>query len=146
MKNMIKALVNSLGTLTEDPEELKRMVNGFYKNLYTSEGTADMEQVLSKVPVEVTPQMNAMLLAPYTSDEVKTALFQMFPTKDPVPDGYAAHLYQRRWDICGDEVTIAVLRIIRGYEGADCVNNTVLVLIPKALSDPIFPIPFHQFV
>ena len=40
---MIKALANSLGTLNEDPEELKRMVTDFYKNLYTSEGVADMD-------------------------------------------------------------------------------------------------------
>ena len=104
-KNMIKALANSLGTLNEDPEELKRMVTDFYKNLYTSEGVADMDQVLSKVPVKVTPHMNDMLLAPYTNEEVKTALFQMFPTKAPGPDGFPAHFYQRHWDICGDEVS-----------------------------------------
>lgn len=55
----------------------------------------------------------------------------MFPTKAPGPDGFPAHFYQRHWDICGDEVTAAVLRIIRGEESAECVNDTVLVLIPK---------------
>ena len=38
MKSMIKALQNSLGVLTDDPEVLKGMVQDFYKTLYTSEG------------------------------------------------------------------------------------------------------------
>ena len=37
-KNMIKALQNSLGVITDDPEELKAMINDFYKTLYTSKG------------------------------------------------------------------------------------------------------------
>jgi len=50
------------------------------------------------------------------------------------PDGFPAHFYQRHWDICGDEVTKAVLKIVRGEEEVDCINDTVLVLIPKVLN------------
>src|SRR4051812_32839535 len=73
-------------------------------------------------------------MAPYTKEEVKTALFQMFPTKAPGPDGFPANFYQRHWDLCGDEVTNAVLRIVRGEESAECVNEIVLVLIPKVIN------------
>uniref|UniRef100_A0A453C3K6 Reverse transcriptase domain-containing protein n=1 Tax=Aegilops tauschii subsp. strangulata TaxID=200361 RepID=A0A453C3K6_AEGTS len=38
------------------------------------------------------------------------------------------------WDLCGEEVTKAVLRIIQGEESAACVNDTVLVLIPKVIN------------
>ena len=65
----------------------------------------------------------------------------MFPTKAPGPDGFPAHFYQRHWDICGEEVTRAVLRIVRGEESAGCVNDTVLVLIPKVLN----PTQLSQF-
>uniref|UniRef100_A0A453L2A3 Reverse transcriptase domain-containing protein n=1 Tax=Aegilops tauschii subsp. strangulata TaxID=200361 RepID=A0A453L2A3_AEGTS len=40
----------------------------------------------------------------------------------------------RHWDLCGDEVTNDVLRIVRGEESAECVNDTVLVLIPKVMN------------
>jgi hypothetical protein len=33
--------------------------------------------------------------------------------------------------VCGEEVTKAVLRIISGTESAACINETILVLIPK---------------
>ena len=79
--------------MTEDAEEMSRLSTMFYKNLYSSEGVADMEAVLETVPAKVTPEMNDLLLAPFESKEVKEALFQMFPTKAPGPDGFPAHFF-----------------------------------------------------
>lgn len=133
-KNMIKALANSLGALVDDLGDLKSMVNDFYQKLYTSEGVHGLDDVLHHVPSKVTAGMNDILCAPYSSEEVKTALFQMFPTKAPGPDGFPAHFYQRHWDICGEEITRAVLRIFRGEESAKSINDTILVLIPKVMN------------
>ena len=33
--------------------------------------------------------------------------------------------------MCGDEVTQVVLKIVEGKESAECINETILVLIPK---------------
>jgi hypothetical protein len=44
-------------------------------------------------PQQVTPQMNESLSAEFMLEEVKKALFQMFPTKAPGPDGYPAHFF-----------------------------------------------------
>jgi hypothetical protein len=66
--------------------------------------------------------------------EVKNALFQMFPTKTPGLDGFPAHFFQRHWDVCGEDVTRAVLSIVRGNESAESTNDTILVLIPKVKS------------
>ena len=90
---MIKALANSLGAISVDPAELKVLVADFYKNLYTFEGVTDVDRVIQHVPTKVTQQMNVSLLAPYSKEEVKTSLFQMFPTKAPGPDGFPAHFY-----------------------------------------------------
>ena len=76
-----------------------------------------------------------MLIAPYEREEVKKALFQMFPTKSPGPDGFPLHFFQRHWDVCGVSVTDAILGILRGEESAECINDTLLVLIPK-VSNP----------
>lgn len=70
------------------------MTTEFYKQLYTSEGTSDMEAVLQTFPRKVTEEMNRQLIAPFTSTKIKEALFQMFSTKAPGPDGYPAHFFQ----------------------------------------------------
>jgi hypothetical protein len=90
-----------------------------------------MESVVSTVPAKVTAEMNDGLLKPFEEREVKEALFQMFPTKAPVPDGYPAHFFQWHWDVYGGELTSMVLRILRGEDDPTDINKTFIVLIPK---------------
>ena len=59
-----------------DPNELKAMVNNFYQTLYTSEEVQGMDEVLNHVPRKVSEDMNAMLNAEYTKDEVKQLCFK----------------------------------------------------------------------
>jgi hypothetical protein len=66
-KNAITRIARQDGTFTEDVEDLNSMTAIFYQNLYYSEGTIGIEEVLSHVPCKVTPQLNAILIAPYTS-------------------------------------------------------------------------------
>lgn len=69
------------------------MASIFYEKLYTSEETIGMEVVLSHIPMKVNLAMNVRLNAPYTNEEVKTALFQMFTMKAPGPNGFPAHFF-----------------------------------------------------
>jgi hypothetical protein len=55
----------------------------------------------------------------------------MFPTKAPGPDGFPAHFFQRHWDLCGEEVTHIVLRVLKGDDDPTSFNKTFIVLIPK---------------
>ena len=68
----------------------------------------------------------------------------MFPIKALGPDGYPAHFFQHHWETCGDDVTRVVLKIVEGTESAECINSTILVLIPKVkkthATQPIRPI------
>jgi hypothetical protein len=133
-KNKIHRLKRADGSVTEDAKEMGVLTTRFYKDLYRSEGTRNMEAVLGTVPTKVTPEMNDGLLKPFVEKEVKDALFQMFPTKAPGPDGFPAHFFQRHWELCGSEVTSVVLRILRGEDDPAAINNTFIVLIPKVAS------------
>jgi hypothetical protein len=110
-----------------------RLATAFYKELYTSEGTRGMDLVLQTVPIKVLREMNDRFLLPFSGDEVKRALLQMFPTKAPGPDGFPAHFFQRNWSLCGGEVTMMVLRILKGEEDPTVVNDTFIVLIPMVV-------------
>jgi hypothetical protein len=43
--------------------------------------------------------------------------------------GFPAHFFQRHWELCRDEVTSVVLRVLRGDDDTSLINNTSIVLI-----------------
>jgi len=93
------------------------MAMDYYSKLFESEGTSNMHLVLDHVRRKVTDEMNHFLCAPFDETEVKNALFQMFPTKSPRPDGFPAHFFQRNWDVCGEDLTRMVLRVLDKSKG-----------------------------
>ncbi|KAK1598491.1 hypothetical protein QYE76_048259 [Lolium multiflorum] len=133
-KNRVARLKKPDGSFTEDDGEMAQLTGEFYEDLYRSEGVSNMEEVIDVIPRKVTAQMNDNLLKPIKGEEVKSALFQMFPTKAPGPDGFPAHFFQTHWDLCGEEVTAAVLRVLRGEDNMAEINHTFVVLIPKVAS------------
>lgn len=130
-KNRITELQKEDGSISSDLKELAQMSKEFYSNLHTSEGTIGMEEVLSHIPRKVDVAMNARLNKSYSTEEVKEALFQMFSTKAPGPDGFPAHFFQRHWELCGDEVTSMTIRVLDEEDSPEEINRTFIVLIPK---------------
>jgi hypothetical protein len=63
------------GSITEDQDKLCQMTRDFYRNIYASEGTSGMDEVLASVPISVTTAMNESLTAPFVDGEIKQALF-----------------------------------------------------------------------
>jgi len=86
-KNTIKGLVDHNGMMQEDREVMCNIVQDYFENLFTSEvGEPDLG-VLLDVQRNVTPDMNAGLMAQFSYEEVKKALFQIGDLKAPGPDG-----------------------------------------------------------
>ena len=79
--NRIQGLCRSDGSVCVNEEEEKIDVQSFYHNLYESQGFRDSTELLDHVPAKVTEDMNLELTKPYTAGEVRTALFQMAPSK-----------------------------------------------------------------
>lgn len=74
---MVKKLQRADGTMTADATEMEHMATNFYRDLFTSEGTANMQRVIDTVPRKVSQEMNDSLTAEYTPEEIKNALFQI---------------------------------------------------------------------
>jgi hypothetical protein len=91
-KNQISRLKKSDGDMTEDVQEMAEMTSGSYEDLYRSEGTSNMGEVIDVILCKVIEEMNNNLLKPFEEGEVKTTLFQMFPTKAPGPDTSQTYL------------------------------------------------------
>ena len=87
--------------------------------------------LLASVKSLVTNDMNTLLVAPYTKEDVRKALFQIGDMKAPRPDGLHAIFFKRFWHILGDELTKEVLDAIEKKKILDGWNSTNIVLIPK---------------
>ncbi|KAK3189420.1 hypothetical protein Dsin_028981 [Dipteronia sinensis] len=68
---------------------------------------------------------------PFSADDVKKALFDMFPIKAPRTDGLPALFYQSHWDTVGHDITTACLRCLNDGDLYPTVNDTLITLIPK---------------
>jgi hypothetical protein len=75
--------------------------------------------------------MNSDLIKPYSDDEIRTALFQMGPTKALEPDGFPALFYQTHWEFFKEEICTAVRGFLNGDFIPDGLCDSVIVLIPK---------------
>ena len=74
------------------------------------------------------------LLLPFTSADVKQAVFDIDEDKAPGPDGYSSGFFKAAWPIVGQEVTSAVLDFFSTGRLLKQINTTLLALIPKVHS------------
>lgn len=75
--------------------------------------------------------MNARLIEPYTTEEVKRALFQMHPDKAPGVDGFSPRFYQKFWEKIKVDVSEEVLNFLNNGVLDTTLNVTQIVLLPK---------------
>jgi hypothetical protein len=71
------------------------------------------------------------LIAPFTTEDVKKAVFSIGDLKAPGPDGLHALFYKKFWHLVGLDITQAVLKAINEKVIPAGWNETVVVLIPK---------------
>ena len=67
-----------------------------------------------------------------TNGEIKVALSQMHPEKDPGPGGYNAFFFQKNWDTIWDDVCWAIHSFFNSGRVLSEVNHTFVILVPKS--------------
>ena len=70
------------------------VASDYFMNIFKASTCDRIVECLSTVNRKITEDMLELLSKPYSSEEVKAALFQMGPTKAPRPDGMNALFYQ----------------------------------------------------
>jgi hypothetical protein len=130
-QNTIKFLMDDNGIKHEDKDSMCDVVYNYFSDLFTSEVSEPDVSVFEDVQTLVTEEMNRGLLAPFTAEEVKKALFQIGDLKAPGPDGLHSIFYKRFWEMLGDHLIKEVLEAIDNISVPEGWNNTTIVLIPK---------------
>ena len=130
-RNHIRRLMNDNRTWLEDNESMRSLISDYFQHLFSSEVGLPDDRVLNKVKHCVTDYMNETLLAPYTAEEVKQALFSIGDLKAPGPDGLHAIFYKKFWPILGEDLIREVLQAVNSGVIPEGWNQTTIVLIPK---------------
>ncbi|XP_024163967.1 uncharacterized protein LOC112170934 [Rosa chinensis] len=136
-RNLIKGLLDDHGIWQTEPQEIQAILLQYFQTIFSAE-QVDEEAIVvvtAATPCRVTLQMNDALLAPYTNEEIKMALFQMHPSKSPGPDGMSPFFYQKYWTVVCEDVCLAVKNLLELVDMWPNSNHTYLCLISK-IQDP----------
>lgn len=110
---------------------MESIIVDYFQKLFDSTGVADASTILNAVARKVTAQISQSLLLPFSDEEIKSALFQMHPTKAPKPDGMTHGFYQKHWTIVGHDICYGVHYLLSSGSMLRKVNFTHVTLIPK---------------
>ena len=83
------------GGWVEEVEDISQVAINYFENLFNAGTYSQVDDCLNTMEHKVTPDMQQILSSDFTTEEIKTAVFQMGPTKAPRPDGMNALFYQK---------------------------------------------------
>lgn len=66
-----------------------------------------------------------------STEEIRKALSNIHPLKDPGPDGYNGHFFKKAWSIVGGDIEEAISSFFSTGKLLKEVNITTLTLVPK---------------
>lgn len=79
----------------EDQGEVAMEFVTYFQNLFRTEATSHVEEVLNLINSRVTTQMNVDLIREFSPQEIRRALFDMDPPKAPGVDGMTTRFFQK---------------------------------------------------
>ena len=111
-----------------NPKEIANEFLRYFSELFSTSSNCQPEFTIQSL---VTEDMNRLLNAEFTEEEVKVALNQMAPLKSPGPDGMPPLFSQHYWDLVGKNITTYVLSFLNSTSLPENLNHTFITLIPK---------------
>jgi hypothetical protein len=94
-KNLIVKLKDENGEWREGDAMIKPIIHDYFSQLFSSEVGATDPNLIERVKPRVTTEMNERLVAPFSEEEVKKALFAIGDFKAPGTDGMHAIFFQK---------------------------------------------------
>ena len=115
-------------------EGIASIATKYFKELFSTSCSSEIEEVANLIPRSVTPEMNEHLTKEFQREEVVQAVHSMHPTKAPSLDDMSAIFYQKYWDVIGNDIINIVLNVLNSNASVAPLNQTNIALIPKTNS------------
>jgi hypothetical protein len=80
---------------------------------------------------QVTDDDKEKLIAKFSYNEIREAIFQMEHNKAPGPDGFPAEFYQAFWDLIKDDLMAMFVDFHNGTLPLYSLNFGIITLLPK---------------
>ncbi|XP_056687304.1 uncharacterized protein [Spinacia oleracea] len=136
-------LTNMTGELKQGQEEIESIVVSNLKEVFLSDNlplpSQDIDQVLREIDL---PQLSyaesTNLVRPFTSQEIRAAMFTMPTDKSSGPDGVSVEFFKHNWERVGSSVVDIIQHFISTGFMLKEWNRTLLVMIPKISSPEEF--------
>ncbi|KAL6126472.1 hypothetical protein ACLB2K_074521 [Fragaria x ananassa] len=103
--NKILRLKNEAGAWIHEEKEIATTFLSHFKNIFTSSGPQQWEEVIDSIDAIVSTEINNSLQAPISMEEVKMAVFNLSVLKAPGPDGFSGTFYQHHWETVKENQT-----------------------------------------
>ncbi|KAK9939409.1 hypothetical protein M0R45_016105 [Rubus argutus] len=85
-RNKVTGVHDLQGQWQEEIEGIQQAFVNIFEQLFTTEGSNNIDLVLEAVTPKITPLMNEKLLKPFTRPNIEETLKQMAPNKSPGHD------------------------------------------------------------
>ncbi|CAN0926384.1 LINE-1 reverse transcriptase homolog [Linum grandiflorum] len=115
--------------VTEQPGVM-HLAMTYFENLFAG-GLSNWEAVVQHVQPVVSTVDNELLLAPFTHEEFRAAMFSMGPDKAPGPDGFNSAFYQHFWPLVGKDVVTNCIDWLTRESLPNFFQETSIILLPK---------------
>ena len=132
--NHIHYLIDEDGVRFESQDDIQNLCVNYFSNLLGKPVDPPMfiqNDITSLVDFSCSPAQQAVLTAPFTSEDIREAFFSLPRNKASGPDGYSPEFFISCWSVVGGEVTEAVAELLNSGCLLKQLNATNLVLIPK---------------
>lgn len=132
-KTCIFQLEQEEGVICGD-NELKKFITKYYKKLFgpPDNNFVSMDVTLCDNIPQVSPQENEFLVASFSENEIKEAIFQMKSNTAPGPDGFPPEFYQVFWNVIKEDLIALFEEFHRGSLSLHSLNYGTIILLPKS--------------
>ncbi|GKV29201.1 hypothetical protein SLEP1_g38147 [Rubroshorea leprosula] len=113
-----------------EPTIMKEEIANFFENMFKEENyeRPKLEGISFQ---QITEQENASLVAPFSEDEIKAAVWDCECSKAPGPDGFNFRFVRREWETIKGDVIGFIKEFQEKGKLVRGLNSSFIVLVPK---------------